>query len=323
MAATKVLLILMTMVLTKGKLKRCWKYTFVIIVNKKQLSSTLSYDFFCLYISYFNNLNVLGIHTKAIGLKYKQRSVEKYEIRISLNDNNKTEILSFDVTTYLNRSNNLISTLHSDYFKDFKRLKTLLLSNNAIETIPPNVFNNLNVLRHLFLDGNKIKEINNHTFSGLDSLSTLNISNNQIKVLSDTALIPMSQLENLDVSYNRLEELDVDTVTKLKYLRIVGNFFRCDYLVEMDKASNGRFQLTGSDSNHTNFRGISCSKYVIDIDDNTTYEKFLKIISIHQQYVKKNKSAVLKEHLLLIAICVTLAFCVVGLSVYYAKLNSR
>ncbi|CAI5729004.1 hypothetical protein KXD40_008514 [Peronospora effusa] len=80
-------------------------------------------------------------------------------------------------------------------------------------------------LQHLDLSHNQLRALPDAVYT-LQNLKTLNVQENQLTILS-TDVEKLMDLETLDVQYNKLKTLPVkqlETLTKLKTLRVVGNF---------------------------------------------------------------------------------------------------
>ncbi|CAI5734796.1 unnamed protein product [Peronospora destructor] len=80
-------------------------------------------------------------------------------------------------------------------------------------------------LQHLDLSHNQLRALPDAVYA-LQNLKTLNVQENQLTTLS-TDVEKLIELETLDVGYNELKTLPVEqleTLTRLKTLRVVGNF---------------------------------------------------------------------------------------------------
>ncbi|CAF1120388.1 unnamed protein product [Brachionus calyciflorus] len=142
-------------------------------------------------------------------------------------------------------SNNLISKLESDVFKDLISLTYLSLKNNNLSLIEPDYFDGLINLVKLDLNGCNINKINLGSFENLkildlgnnkitffsqnlSSLTELYLTNNPLRNLTYPMVnFKNSNLETLGISECQLKFVDFDILRNypLRFLGIAGNSF--------------------------------------------------------------------------------------------------
>lgn len=143
--------------------------------------------------------------------------------------------------SYINLSNNQLSTFDSNIFLKLESLVELQLANNKFTKIPEEIFSNNTDLSTLNLSNNPLKkfEVRNPSnledlilnscelteFTGgenLEFLGKLDLSNNSLSVLPVETFYKMSELENLDLSNNKLIMLDENLfLNNMRLLKIV------------------------------------------------------------------------------------------------------
>lgn len=107
----------------------------------------------------------------------------------------------------LNLSENKLSVLPTDMFRNLRDLKTLNMSDNQLEEIPPEAFEHLESLTVLDLSHNVLSSMTEALFSKIKGLEFLNVRNNKLKEL-DPAVQSLANLTWLDASHNAIESLD-------------------------------------------------------------------------------------------------------------------
>ncbi|XP_016918416.2 leucine-rich repeat-containing G-protein coupled receptor 4-like [Apis cerana] len=163
-----------------------------------------------------NPLRNLWFNAKYTNLKILSLSNSLHNIDI-------TEINIPSLKT-LDLSQNQISFIHEQMFKNIPFLEDLILSENKLLKFP-NLFY-LSNLKTLSLAYNLISEIKN--INQLNSLKILNLQGNQINNIDKMAFLMLTELEFLDLSENKLQLLPLDwhdNLSKLKYLNLESNFF--------------------------------------------------------------------------------------------------
>ncbi|KAJ8686264.1 hypothetical protein QAD02_022058 [Eretmocerus hayati] len=103
---------------------------------------------------------------------------------------------------HLDLSDNDLSMIKVDTFKNFSNLKRLNLSANKIRLLDEEVFEGLINLERLDLSNNLISTINSHVFRRVPNLKKLKLNGNRIRTLQDGTFHELTTLQQLDVSNN-------------------------------------------------------------------------------------------------------------------------
>ena len=135
----------------------------------------------------------------------------------------------------INLAGNVIDLLQEDNLgKTFSNLSYLDLSNNKISSLSENSFQYLTNLKVLYLSFNKFKTIRRGWFQPLLQLSYLYLANNEISVIEQTTEIWPELLSTLDLSYNQLK-----TIPKLpdkgSKVDLLGNPIFCGCYLNVNK----------------------------------------------------------------------------------------
>ena len=130
---------------------------------------------------------------------------------------------------------NVIDILLKDNLgKTFPNVSYLDLSNNKISSLSENSFQHLTNLEALYLSSNKLKTIKQGWFSPLLQLSYLNLINNEISAIEQTTNIWPELLSRLYLSYNKLK-----TIPKLpdnaSQVDLLGNPIFCGCYLNVNK----------------------------------------------------------------------------------------
>uniref|UniRef100_A0A8C4TKJ3 Toll-like receptor 22 n=1 Tax=Erpetoichthys calabaricus TaxID=27687 RepID=A0A8C4TKJ3_ERPCA len=170
-------------------------------------------------------------------------SVESYSLNHCTvrTSHNKTFIMAFcnqmnfhivprdipDQTNNLDLSQNVISQLVRDDFKNLRFLKVLNVSGNHISWMADGTFKDLVALEVLNLSKNNISSLSDATFEGLGSLFTLHLGENQIQSIGQATFQGLTSVRLVNLSFNGLCDLErlrsVLEVTHLKELYIANN----------------------------------------------------------------------------------------------------
>ncbi|KAJ8369975.1 hypothetical protein SKAU_G00100030 [Synaphobranchus kaupii] len=110
--------------------------------------------------------------------------------------------------TRINFSHNQISTIPTDIFIKFWRLRDLSLQKNNISSLKRDQFRGLGELKHLNLSSNDLSQIKPYAFQGLTQLSSLHLYNNRLTEISTGFFEYLPQLISIDLSLNRLKYFD-------------------------------------------------------------------------------------------------------------------
>ncbi|XP_031563118.1 lutropin-choriogonadotropic hormone receptor-like isoform X2 [Actinia tenebrosa] len=118
--------------------------------------------------------------------------------------------------TELDLSDNDITHIEDDIFRNFTHLRRLFLQNNSIRKLPEGVFDNLRALERLYLKDNLLEEL--PTFrESLPSLTHLYLDHNAIKKVPST-LTQLTKLTYLNLNFNNISEIQKNAFRTLKHL---------------------------------------------------------------------------------------------------------
>uniref|UniRef100_A0A8C4XI46 Toll-like receptor 22 n=1 Tax=Erpetoichthys calabaricus TaxID=27687 RepID=A0A8C4XI46_ERPCA len=161
-------------------------------------------------------LDTLGTLCFCLVMSVESYSLNHCTVRTS---HNKTFIMAFcnqmnfhivprdipDQTNNLDLSQNVISQLVRDDFKNLRFLKVLNVSGNHISWMADGTFKDLVALEVLNLSKNNISSLSDATFEGLGSLFTLHLGENQIQSIGQATFqgLTITHLKEL-VKANRL-----------------------------------------------------------------------------------------------------------------------
>ena len=200
----------------------------------------------------------------------------------------RTKVWSIDL------AGNVIDLLQEDNLgKTFSNLSYLDLSNNKISSLSENSFQYLTNWKVLYLSFNKFITIRRGWFQPLLQLSYLYLANNEISVVEQTEIWP-EQLSTLDLSCNQLK-----TIPKLPdngsqvdllgnpifcacYLNVNKNIRKTFIKVDSHRLDNNRKNVTTSVRLNTEYTGTKFVNYLIKED------------KCHQAYIIKFSYSVLK-----------------------------
>ncbi|XP_066276299.1 leucine-rich repeat-containing protein 4B-like [Branchiostoma lanceolatum] len=93
-------------------------------------------------------------------------------------------------------------------FSMLKHLKILDLRHNKLTEVREYYFTGLSKLRQLFLVGNTITEVDSMAFSGLFRIEKIYLGKNELTTFPWTSLFLLPMLEQLDLTENRIQVLD-------------------------------------------------------------------------------------------------------------------
>lgn len=158
--------------------------------------------------------------------------------------------------TYLEISENQISSISQKTFVPLKNLVTLKLNGNKLGVSPgslktiaecinlkdldlrsnlikgplmADILPTIKSLENLNLEKNSFSSIHGHTFKDFNNLISLILNHNQIDVLQDDAFIGLSSLQKLDLSFNGIvavSEGSLKHMNRLILLDFTHNFLR-------------------------------------------------------------------------------------------------
>lgn len=195
--------------------------------------------------------------------------------------NNTFENLNLE---QINLSHNEIEVLDNCAFCGAPSLNILILNDNNIGYILNGVLSLPNLIT-LQLAYNKIELFEVITFSGTPKLRNLNVSHNELVNFKDSTLFPIGNLEVLDISYNRINQLNTKIFlqhhARISKLHIKHNFWQCKDLITMYKLLQNRkvsLELNGNDFDVHNLHGIPCSKMIMTVTSDLTFDKYMEIL---------------------------------------------
>jgi Leucine-rich repeat (LRR) protein len=145
-----------------------------------------------------------------------------------------------------------------------ENFKMLDLSNNKISNINPNAFKELQQLVELDLSDNHIRQLNQFTFCKLNNLEELSLKNNQLTDIKINFYAQSPKLHTLELDGNNLEYFDVQNIRK--WDGTVYNQkenYEMFSLKKLDLSSNPNLKLTPSsflnsnEMTHLYLHGIS------------------------------------------------------------------
>lgn len=137
---------------------------------------------------------------------------------VYINANQLNELNRFVFEFYnvscLDLSFNSIATVRFNG-KSFDFIHSIYLSNNNISKLEDDSFRNANQTRYLSLSNNKIKIINDKVFQELVELLELDLSNNLLEILETKTFWFNVYLESLNVKNNKIKQITTIYVNKI------------------------------------------------------------------------------------------------------------
>ncbi|CAH1252684.1 PODN [Branchiostoma lanceolatum] len=207
-------------------------------------------------LKHLNKLKVLHLHNNFLTGdridKSAFRSLTSLEY-LHLNGNYLTRVnLRLpELLKYLYLSNNFLSFVKANAFKEAPELERLYLEENLLsdDSISEEAFNGLHKLRHLImsgnklrgvprilpgslevlqLDGNQISSVHVDSLSNMNNLVKLSLANNEIsdEGLSEFLFKDLHSLQRLHLSNNSLEKVPDQLPRRIKFLYLDGNHIR-------------------------------------------------------------------------------------------------
>ena len=234
-----------------------------------------------------NNCDCLSQHGADIELQCNGRNLASFPLASALPENvtiikyqdnkiqklpkqphglRKTEVWS------INLAGNVMDILLKDNLgKTFPNLSYLDLSNNKISSLSNNSFRHLINLNGLYLSSNKLKRISQGWFSHLVHLSHINLANNEISVIEETTGTWPKRLSNLDLHYNKLKA--IPPLPRNASVNLLGNPVFCgchlkvnknitETFIKVDCQRLGYYRENVTDSIYRNFR-YRGDKYIV------------------------------------------------------------
>jgi Leucine-rich repeat (LRR) protein len=119
----------------------------------------------------------------------------------------------------LNLSNNQLTTLDKNIFKNLTHLQELHLNANNLSHLDKNIFKNLTHLKELHLNANKLTTLDKDSFKHLTQLRELHLNANKLTHLYKDIFKNLTNLQYLNLSDNKLTHLDKDIFKHLTNLQ--------------------------------------------------------------------------------------------------------
>ncbi|CAH1642848.1 unnamed protein product [Spodoptera littoralis] len=170
-------------------------------------------------------------------------------ITIQLNDI-KLHLHSNSITNLPGLKNLIIKDCFAELPKDLitgcEALITLDLSQNRITGIPDNFFKDLKNLEHLDLSYNRIAKLNSGVLSPLKQLKYLNLDRNHLEVLPEFFFAGLRKLEELSINENLLTTINAlafQGATSLQTISMMGNKLALKSQEQIEYAYNMGFEV--------------------------------------------------------------------------------
>ncbi|CAF1037733.1 unnamed protein product, partial [Brachionus calyciflorus] len=167
--------------------------------------------------------------------RIRLKNLKCLESLINLNavENLKTEISGmypfpdyfrlFQFLKYLEISDSNWETLPSNGFASLKLLETLMLKKTKIRSIENDAFKGLKKLIKLSFDTGRTTTLQNSMFNDLDNLKELSIDFFRITLIKQNTFKDFKKLETLCLIRNTIEQMELNGLTSLRYLYLIGN----------------------------------------------------------------------------------------------------
>ena len=221
----------------------------------------------------------------------------------------ENEITSIPALPYphlkkLDLSDNNISTIDDDAFKDLANLTMLYLSDNFITEIKEVHFRNLVNLRFLYLQQNHISvlgrnvffpaltmveridlstnhmtEISEGTFSQLVSLKFLHLERNNITTITRGHFVQMSQLEQLVLNQNSLQSLAPFTFRDLVNLQNLDLSYN-----QLRTLPNNTFQTDWPEIHPSKLQVLNLNNNLLDTIEPEAFKGLNSLQALHMAY---------------------------------------
>ncbi|KAH8312397.1 hypothetical protein KR044_010534 [Drosophila immigrans] len=116
----------------------------------------------------------------------------------------------------LQLGHNIILVVHGQAFTGLAQLRLLGLQSNGITELSNDAFDSLPKLQHLDLSDNEIQHIHARLFALTNNLQTLLLKGNKFVEFEPNSLMPLRNLRLLDLSNCQLEELQLQSVQRVR-----------------------------------------------------------------------------------------------------------
>ena len=112
--------------------------------------------------------------------------------------------------TYLNLSQNKLTSVQRNALEGCPKLRTLDLSKNSIEVIEDHAFHSLPDLENLNIAHNLVVAISGFSFSHMPKLEFLSLADNALRTVTADLIHQLPKLENLDLAANDITVIQKD-----------------------------------------------------------------------------------------------------------------
>lgn len=132
----------------------------------------------------------------------KYMSLSKLTIEdVGLKNVREDQLAAFKGISNLDFSENKISELDADSFRELHDLKHITLRENSLEALPATIFRDNKKFNNLSLFNNKLKEVYGEAFKDLPALTYLQLSQNQVEVLPATIFRGTKKLKKIHFNH--------------------------------------------------------------------------------------------------------------------------
>ncbi|XP_052833937.1 decorin-like isoform X2 [Octopus bimaculoides] len=182
---------------------------------------------------------------------------------------------------YFYLSNNKITKIEDESFRNLLSLESLQLDNNEISNIEKESLKHLSNLEQLYLQNNTISNIEHGTFQGLNSLQILRLCNNSISKIEKETFVNLPELYEIRLSDNKISKIEKESFVNLPKLK------------EIDLSSNAISSL----KQHT-FKKLTGLK-TLDLSNNKmssiTQETFQNLYSLEDLNLSRNQIQMIED----------------------------
>lgn len=188
-------------------------------------------------------INSLAMETLYIRPEMKHVEAVDNVLHTVLVDDDKSK--SYELLS-LNLTNNKLTSVAT--LARFEKLRALNLDGNALELLSMDTFAAMTELRTLSVARNQLMTVETERGFNLMKLRSLSFAGNQLLEL-DVLLWELASLEQLDLTNNRLYMLtgNFGQFKGLEQVRLSGNYWKCELLVQMNRIHGLRFDSEGTD----------------------------------------------------------------------------
>ncbi|KAK2176962.1 hypothetical protein NP493_629g00020 [Ridgeia piscesae] len=144
-------------------------------------------------------------------LRLKHAECRNRNLKVIPND------LDIDIKV-LKFSDNQLTYLGMDEFRNYKSLQEIYLARNRIDAIAPDAFRGLTNLQILDLEGNELTTVPAQAFQYVSTMRILNMQNNPIRYVGADAFQHLRNIEEVNLENCWLEGLHPDAFTHLNQL---------------------------------------------------------------------------------------------------------